>query len=199
MGAFHPGAGDGAPEGCRTLVLLGPAEPGFWAVFTQSSEWRDGNADPVDRWSARVLGELAAALGGGALLPFGGPPYHPFYRWALASGRAWPSPVTLLVHEAAGLMVSYRGALALPWRVELPPSPPIPCARCVEKPCLAACPAGALTGKGYDVPACHAYLDTTAGQTCMNAGCAVRRACPVSQSYARVAEQSAYHMRQFHR
>jgi len=57
----------------------------------------------------------------------------------------------------------------------------------------------AFTEAGYDVPACHAFLDTSAGQDCLTTGCAVRRACPVSQSYGRVPEQSAYHMRQFHR
>jgi len=32
----------------------------------------------------------------------------------------------------------------------------------------------------------------------MGGGCLVRRACPVSGGYARLAEQSAYHMGQFH-
>jgi epoxyqueuosine reductase len=97
-----------------------------------------------------------------------------------------------------GLMVSFRGALALKERVELPPPLQRPCDTC-HKPCVTACPAGALTDAGYDVPACHAFLDTCAGADCMNGGCLVRRACPVSQSYARMKDQSAYHMRQFHR
>jgi epoxyqueuosine reductase len=32
FGAFHPGPDDGAPAGTATLLLLGPAEPGFWAT-----------------------------------------------------------------------------------------------------------------------------------------------------------------------
>ena len=32
---------------------------------------------------------------------------------------------------------------------------------------------------------------------CMSKGCAVRRACPVSQSYGRMEDQSAFHMRAF--
>ncbi|OIQ62951.1 hypothetical protein GALL_555140 [mine drainage metagenome] len=95
-------------------------------------------------------------------------------------------------------MVSYRGALALRERLDLPASPQRPCDTCAGKPCLTACPAAALTQTGYDVPACHTFLDSDAGANCLTTGCAVRRACPISQRYARVAEQSAYHMRLFH-
>lgn len=198
FGAFHAGPEDDAPEGTGTLVLLGPAEPGFWAHLTAQPEWADGKPDPVDRWSRRVIGRLACDLRAKALFPFGGPPWRPFYRWALRSGRAWESPVRLLVHDTAGLMVSYRGALALRDRLALPPPPASPCKTCAAKPCLTACPAGALGPTGYDVPACHAFLDTAAGEDCRAAGCRVRRVCPVSQSYGRIPVQSAYHMRQFH-
>ena len=43
-----------------------------------------------------------------------------------------------------------------------------------------------------------AYL-SGGDRDCMKAGCLVRRACPVTQAYARMPEQSAYHMRQFHK
>ena len=198
MGGFHPGPEDGAPPGTQTLLMLGPAEPGFWAHLTAQPEWLDGAPDPVDRWSRRVIGRLACDLGAKAVFPFGGPPYAPFQRWAKATGRAWESPVRLLVHDVAGLMVSYRGALALKERLDLPPTGARPCDTCLA-PCLNACPAGALNGAGYDVPACHAFLDRPEGQDCLSGGCHVRRACPLSQSYGRVAEQSAYHMRQFHK
>jgi hypothetical protein len=199
MGAFHPQPEDAVPEPAGTLVLLGPAEPGFWAHLTAEPEWSDGGADPIDRWSRRVIGRMACDLGGKAYFPFGGPPWRPFIAWAHRSGRAWPSPVTILVHDVAGLFVSYRGAIALKERLDLPPPPARPCDTCAGRPCLTACPPRALTEAGYDVPACHAFLDTSAGQDCLTTGCAVRRACPVSQSYGRVPEQSAYHMRQFHR
>jgi epoxyqueuosine reductase len=198
MGGFHPGPEDGAPQGTQTLLLVGPAEPGFWAHLTAQPEWLDGAPDPVDRWSRRVIGRLACDLGAKAVFPFGGPPYAPFQRWAKATGRAWESPVRLLVHDLAGLMVSYRGALALKDRLDLPPVGARPCDTCAA-PCLTACPASALTGAGYDVPACHAFLDQPQGQDCLSGGCHVRRACPLSQSYGRVAGQSAYHMRQFHK
>ena len=198
MGGFHPDQDPSVPEGTSTLFLLGPGEPGFWAHVTASAEFLDGDPDPIDRWSQRSIGDWADELGATALFPFGGPPFRPFIRWAEESGRSHASPVGLLVHDTAGLMVSFRGALALRERVDLPPNPPSPCASCGAKPCLTACPVGALGPNGYDVSGCHGFLETDASSSCMKAGCAVRRACPVSSHYGRVAEQSAYHMSLFH-
>ena len=191
------------PKGTRTLILLGPKETGYWAHVQTQQEWAEllatGAPDPVDRWSRRVIGRLACDLGAKALFPFGGPPWHPFHQWALRTGRVHDSPVRLLVHVAQGLMVSFRGALALKQTLDLPAPGPSPCDTCVGKPCLSVCPPRALTGQGYELPACHRFLDTAAGSDCMTAGCLVRRACPVSQGYDRMPEQSAYHMQQFHK
>lgn len=196
FGMLHPSPEDTLPDTVQTLVLLGPHEPGFWAGFVASSEYRDGAANPVDRWSLRVVTALADTLGASPLFPFGGPPYQPFYRWATQSGRAHSSPVRLLVHDRAGLMVSYRGALAFEERLDIPPAPPRPCDTCEDQPCLGACPVDALSGPTYDVAACKADL-MREGNDCLARGCAVRRACPLSQSYGRVEAQSAFHMKAF--
>ena len=198
LGGFLIGPGDDLPENTGTLLLLGPAEPGFWTHVTAQPEF-DGTPDPLDRWSRRVIDALAGEWAGRALFPFGDPPHQPFYRWALRSGRCHTSPVRLLVHDEAGLMVSFRGALCLPGRIALPVPGPSPCDGCPTRPCLAACPPRALTDQFYDLPACHGFLDAAAGADCMGQGCHVRRVCPQSRRYARLPEQSAYHMRQFHR
>ena len=41
-------------------VLIG-ADAGLWPVFSNTSEARDGKPDPLDRWSKRVLAEVAEA------------------------------------------------------------------------------------------------------------------------------------------
>ena len=89
LGGFAAWPDDGLPSGTKTLLLLGPREPGFWPHLKAQPEW--GADDPMDRWSRRVIGTLACDLGAKALFPFGGPPYRPFYRWALKSGRCWQS------------------------------------------------------------------------------------------------------------
>lgn len=186
---------DDLKPGIKSLVLLGPNEPGFWHIFQRSDEAKDGEPDPLDRWSRRVIGRMACDLGGKAYLPFGGPPWRPFLDWAVRSGSCWPSPVGLLVHERMGLFVSFRGAIGVADDIAAERGEK-PCDGCTDRPCLDACPANALGPEGYNVPACKAWLDTGAGQVCMTGGCLVRRACPVG-ARLRPAEQSAFHMEAF--
>lgn len=200
VAAFHPTGADTPPPNCKTLILFGPKEPGFWAGFTSSPEYLDGSSDPIDRWSTRTMSALAQELGAEALFPFGGPPYQPFIKWALNSGQVWQSPAGLLVQGTAGLFVSFRGALAFEQKIALPSSQPqSPCETCAKRPCKTACPVGALQPNAYDVAACHGWLDQKGGKTCLTGGCLARRSCPVSQSYGRLKEQSAHHMRAFHK
>lgn len=163
-------------EGAETIALISPGDD-FWSVFSASDEYMDGLADPMDRWSSRVITGLASELGARAYFPFG-PNQAPFFAWAQRSGQAWPSPVNLLVGAAMGLNLSYRGALGFDHILEFDPTPRI-CTPCAA-PCTRACPAGALTRNGYDVPACKAYLAAHAESPCRTHGCAVRRACPAS-------------------
>ena len=200
MGAFHAKGDEGdLPPGTRTLVLIGPDGGAFWPALAAAPEGRDGAPDPVDRFSRRVIGRMACDLGAKALFPFGGPPWRPFYAWALRSGRAWSSPVRLLVHDRAGLMISYRGAIALRSRIALPaPLAEPPCAGCA-RPCLGACPVGALGPEGYDVPACRAHVASPEGAACRTGGCRVRMACPPAAAFGLPEAQRAHHMEAFHR
>ncbi|OUD09898.1 hypothetical protein BVC71_05880 [Marivivens niveibacter] len=196
-GLVSPTENDAVPDWVKCIALISPAEPEFWPIFTASDEWRDGGADPLDRWSRRTIGRIACDHKAKAYFPFGGPPFHPFYSWAIRSGSVIASPVTLLVDGTSGLFISYRGAIALRTRpdIELPPPP---CSDCMSKPCLTSCPCEALNAEGYDVERCQEYLDTRDGQTCLLNGCAVRRACPIGSDH-RPAAQSAYSMAQFKR
>jgi len=195
LGAFHTIPEDGFGKG--TIVLLGPDEPGFWDHFTGSDEFQDKTPDPMDRWSRRVISNIAEDCRGFPLFPFGNPP-RPFIGWALRSGQAFVSPAHLLVHANVGLLVSYRGAIFLDEELPLPTPAANPCDVCAGKPCLTACPPRAITANGYDLPTCHTFLDSEAGRACMSQGCAVRRSCPLAENYPRMDAHSAFHMKEFH-
>ena len=180
-------------EGTRTISLIGPDEPHFWPIFEASIEYQDGRENALDRWSKRVIGKIAQDCDAEALFPFGGPPYAPFFTWAKRSGRFWASPIDFLVHDMAGLFVSFRGALR--WSVPAQQGKASqPCLTCA-KPCKTACPVGAFAD-GYDVAACKAHVASDAGHDCRSRGCLARRACPVGQN-VRIPAQAAFHMEAF--
>ncbi|MEJ8562525.1 ferredoxin [Yoonia sp. GPGPB17] len=181
------------PDGEQTITLIGPDEPRFWSIFRDSQEFKDGAVHPLDRWSLRVVTQVAEMLDAEPLFPFGGPPYAPFFTWAKQTGRFWASPIGFLVHDETGLFTSFRGALRWqkPAKVGTGPQPCLSCA----KPCATACPVGAFND-GYDVAACKAHIASPAGTDCRTAGCLARRACPVGQG-TRLPAQAAFHMEAF--
>jgi len=194
-GAFHPD--DGEPG--HTLVLVGFAGAVGWPAFAAAPEASDGEPDPLDRWSRRVVTVLAADLGAKALFPFDGPPYLPFQRWALQAEPVHSSPLGILIHPEWGLWHAYRGALAFPELFDLPAldTRPSPCDSCTDRPCLTACPVGAFTTSGYDVPSCIGHIASPAGAACMEFGCRARLACPVGATYRHDRQRAAFHMRAF--
>jgi hypothetical protein len=190
-GAFHPGPEDGVDGG--TLVLLGWTGGAQWPAFAASPEYADGAPDPLDRWTRRLLGAAAAALGGVALFPGEGPPFRPFQRWAMKAEGLTQSPLGLLIHPEWGLWHAWRGALVVPerWALAETADRPSPCEGCAW-PCLTACPVGAFRPGDYDIAACAGVL---AQGGCMATGCAARLACPVRPAVPYGAAQMGFHMR----
>lgn len=202
-GAFHPIPADGVPaladgRGVGTLALVGVVGRSSWEAFQAASE-SHGAADPLDRWSRRVVTELAAELGAEALFPFGGPPFLPFIRWAQRAEAVFPSPIGPLIHPDYGLWHAYRGALAFAQALDLPPARTRrhPCESCAQKPCLTTCPVGAFSANGYDVPVCVRHIGDDRGAECLDGGCLARRACPVGAAYQYAPGQMSFHMRAF--
>jgi hypothetical protein len=202
-GGFEPRAADDVPpladgRPARTLMMVGNAGPEMWRAFAASPEY-DGAPDPLNRWSERVIGTVAAEAGAWALFPFGGPPYLPFVAWAKRAEPVAESPLGMLIHPDYGLWHAYRGALAFAEALELPPRAvrPRPCDTCAERPCLSACPVGAFSEAGYDVSACTDHISAAQGTDCMENACQARRACPVGREYLYAPVQAGFHMRHF--
>lgn len=180
----------------QTMIMLGFTGTQNWPAFASSAEFRDGRANPLDRWSMRVIDALAVELEGRAFYPSDGPPWWPFQRWARRALALHASPLGVLIDRRFGLWHSYRGALALPVEIDLPAplSWPNPCTSCEAKPCLNTCPVGAVQPAAFAVDACRSYVRTTA--TC-SAGCVARRSCPVGAEHAYTATQAQFYMRAF--
>jgi hypothetical protein len=202
-GAFTAGADDAVPEvaqgvPARALALIGNVGSSLWPAFCASPEFADGRADPLDRWSARIGERLARRCGGRALYPFGGPPHHPFQRWALRSGALFASPVGIVVDPRYGLWHAFRLAVALPDPIpDGTPAAQSPCAACRARPCLEACPVNAFVEGAYRYRQCADHLDADRTAACWQVGCLARHACPVGQTHRYLPEQANFHMRAF--
>ncbi len=91
-----------------------------------------------------------------------------------------------------GTWFAYRAAILTD--TALPPSAPVhtahPCETCVDKPCIAACGAGALAGGEFNFPACTAGRLDHASPCAL--GCTARSACPVGAEH-RYADSQVRH------
>jgi len=203
FGGFHPTTEDGVPtlndgRPVGTLVMVGNVGPDMWRHFASAPEFADG-PDPLNRWSARVLGEVAEAVRATVWFPFSGPPYLPFVAWAKRAAPVVESPLGILIHPDYGLWHAYRGALGFAERLALPPADrrPRPCDACAAQPCLGACPVAAFDGRRYRVAECAAHVSGPQGGDCLNLGCRARRACPVGREYHYATAQARFHMDSF--
>ena len=203
-GAFHPQPADAVPAlpdgtAATTVVLLGFAGSGQWPVFAASPEFADGRPDPLDRWSRRLIGTLAARHDGVALYPSDGPPWLPFQRWATRAEPVHFSPLGILIHPDFGLWHAYRGALALRIRLALPAPDrrPSPCDSCPDRPCLTSCPVNAVAPQRLDHRACASHVASSAGLDCLRLACRARRSCPVGAAHRYGPGQAEFHMAAF--
>jgi hypothetical protein len=203
-GGFHPAPGDGVPamkDGapCGSLVLIGNIGGSFWPAFSSAPEIGDRRPDALDRWTRRIVDEIAMRLGAEPLYPFGGPPWLPFQRWAQRAEPVAPSPIGVLIHPDHGLWHAYRGALAFEEALVLPPvlSRRRPCDSCVGRPCLTTCPVAAFGPEGYDVKRCRTHVAGDAGRICREGGCLARLACPVGRDGAYPPAEMSFHMAAF--
>ena len=201
---FPGGAGgpllDDGRSACLVL-LIGNVGGSMWRPFCdwRAAEPGRAGANPLDNWSKAVIGAIAAGIGATAFYP-SDPPYQPFQRWAMLAEGLKASPLGILIHPALGLWHGYRGALGFAEDVfegeaSSGPSRPHPCDGCTDRPCLAACPAGAVAADRFDVAACRKFLASDAGREgCMDKGCHARAACPVGSGFRYPEGQLRFHM-----
>ena len=191
-------------------LLFGNAGPAMWEHFAASSEYCDGEPDPMNRWTRRVVETAADAASGQdatALFPFGAPVW-PFQRWARRAMGVDASPLGMLIHPEYGLWFALRCAIVVPGLsdevekvIQLPENMIHPCDACTGKPCLNSCPVDAFSDSGFEAQRCRSYLanerPSTGCPDCMKHGCAARNACPVGVAWRYPREQVRFHMNAF--
>ena len=180
------------------VVPVANCQNGFWSAFTAAD---NAESEPMDSWVRSCLSRIAERHGCDLLMPMDGPPFHPFQSWALALGNCWQSPIGLLIHRHAGLWWALRGALVFESPLQAAPpireAGPSPCLSCPTQPCLHRCPVAAFDGTGFAVDRCRQHLQTDRQETCIDAGCLARAACPYATSTSYPLAQRRFHMRYF--
>lgn len=204
LGRFRPQPADQLPDltdgrPVKSVLMVANAGSDLWDRFSRSPEFADGLADPLDRYTKRCLLGIASNADLEPLFPFEGPPYHPFQKWALRAADLSQSPLGVLVSPIFGPWLGLRAALLSPQDLSDPPPLPGegPCPACDEKPCIAACPVGAIDARrGYDATLCSNHLAQIGNSPCWS-GCLSRSKCPHGQSFAPPPDQARFHMKAF--
>ncbi|MBW2269915.1 MAG: hypothetical protein JRH16_15190 [Deltaproteobacteria bacterium] len=173
----------------QSAAVLGCSGRAFGAAFERSPEARDGAADPIDRFTARVVEGAARELRAR------GAQARALFYWERRSGRfadfvalgracglGMPGRLGVLIHPTLGPWIALRAVLLTSETLAPTPSGDglDACASC-PAPCSLACPADAPRAAGFDVQAC--IRETRAHEPC-RVGCAARRACVVGSEHA---------------
>lgn len=190
----------------RYGLLVGNAGSDMWQVFSKSPEFQDNAPNPMNRWTKRILDEIADLLGASVVYPFD-EPYWPFQRLAQKAAGVKPSPLGILIHTKFGLWHAFRGLIVFEevqeYEIQISAlgtnaaSLNHPCDHCAEKPCLNACPVGAFTGERLDVQSCFTHLDSNSDPDCMQLGCQARCACPIAKEHQYDDAQMNFHMKSY--
>jgi hypothetical protein len=184
----------------QSLLVIGNGGAAFWHAF-QRRRAADASLraahNPLDAFTRAVVGDTVAGMAGPLpiVFPFdAGPPALSFVHLAECAGLGRSSLLGVLVHPEFGPWIALRAAVLLPGPCTAPrPADGFdPCPTCVERPCIAACPGGAIGPAGWDIPRCAAHRLSGTGDGC-DAGCHARIACVYGQAHRYPPDAQAFH------
>lgn len=166
----------------RQLILFGHGGRRLWQRV-QAEGIRSEH--PIDEYSVRTVETwLASALPAArARFVFPGAQRVGLQHLGKLAGWHRPAPFMVGIDSVWGSWFAYRAVILTD--TALPVSAPIdngyPCADCPDSACVAACPAAALTGGSFNLPACNA--GRLAADSRCALGCLARSACPVGREH----------------
>lgn len=178
----------------RQLLLFGHAGRRLWERVQAEGQGHAHTAHPIDSYSVRTVATWLAQALPQARARFVFPGDLPIGLQRLGALAGWhhASPFKVGIDPVWGTWFAYRAAILTD--TALPPSEPVhtahPCDTCVDKPCIAACGAGALAGGEFNFPACTAGRLAHASPCAL--GCTARSACPVGAEH-RYADSQVRH------
>jgi hypothetical protein len=183
--------------GAVTAIVIGNGGGAFWAVAGAAGS---AAADPLDAFTRRTIDRVAVPLVAATvpvlrvLYPFRWPddPVS-FQRLATVAGLGTPSLLGVLVHPEFGPWMALRAALLIgvPMTAARPADGFDPCPTCRERACIAACPAGAVSPAGWDVPRCGAWRARTDDPCAV--GCHARIDCVIGREHRYPAAALVHH------
>jgi epoxyqueuosine reductase QueG len=185
--------------GARSVIVVGNGGGAFWGAFQAACARNPGRrevAHPLDAFTREVVDAAVARVGiaGVVLYPFDFPAVPvSFVRLGECAGLGRRSLLGVLLHPVYGPWIALRAAVAVPDAVAAPrPADGFdPCPGCVERACIAACPAHAVSKVGWDVPRCAAFRarDDDPCAAC----CHARVECVIGRAHRYPPDALAYH------
>jgi epoxyqueuosine reductase len=184
----------------RGVIVIGSGGSAFWTAFRAFcalNPEHEARPDPLDDFTRLVVEEAAR--------PLVGPGSRFVYPFAFAddpvsflalgecAGLGRRSLLGVLVHPVFGPWMALRAAILVPVALDVPPPDDgfDPCPGCVERACIAACPAGAVGDGGWDIPRCAAHrvapVDGCAER------CHARFDCVLGRAHRYPPDALAYH------
>jgi epoxyqueuosine reductase len=187
----------------KSLIVIGNGGGEFWDGFRRCCAAQLGFFEraphPLDRYTVDVIERqvrpLLARAGviGHVLYPFRfeADPVS-FVHLGAVAGLGARSRLGVLVHPEYGPWIAMRAAVLLESEVDPTPVAPFdPCGTCTDQPCIGACPAAAISDRGWDVPACTSHRLATEGN-CADR-CHARWHCAYGRAHRYPEDALAYH------
>lgn len=166
----------------RQLILIGHGGRQLWNRIQSAGM---NGPDPIDDYTTRSVQHWFAARSPHTRYRILYPGTGPIGLQALGKLAGWhaPSPFMVGIDTQWGSWYAYRAVVLAD--SNFCPSVAVqchsPCATCKNPPCLAACPADALTEKRFDFQRCATYRLQTDSACAL--GCLARQACPVGAEH----------------
>lgn len=181
----------GARDRFRQLILLGHGGRLLWEKVCAAGL---AGEHPIDDHSVARAREWMAAQCPGAKYDVIYPGEAPLGLQSLGRLAGWhhEAPFRVGINEHWGPWFAYRVVLLADTRLVTTPclGGASPCSACAGKPCVTACPAGAMAGGGFSLEKCIAYRQQPESRCALT--CVAREACPVRTEHRYEAAQLAH-------